>query len=178
MTSLSPMPAPDARLHIAALRKSVPGGRVLFSGLALDVAPGELVAIMGESGSGKSTLLNLIAGLDRPDSGDVVIAGTRLGGLDERGLTELRRARIGFVFQAFHILPYLTLRRNVALPLAIARIEAFSAELAHASAPPSVEPTASAAAAPPMAPAPRTAAAAVPTLALAPLNHARRAGEL
>jgi hypothetical protein len=66
----------------------------------------------------------------------------------------------------------------MALPLAIARIEAFSAELAHASAPPSAEPTASAAAAPPMAPAPRTAAAAVPTLALAPLNHARRAGEL
>jgi len=127
MTSLSPMPAPDARLHIAALRKSVPGGRVLFSGLALDVAPGELVAIMGESGSGKSTLLNLIAGLDRPDSGDVVIAGTRLGGLDERGLTELRRARIGFVFQAFHILPYLTLRRNVALPLAIGKTGAAEA---------------------------------------------------
>ncbi|WP_295530554.1 ABC transporter ATP-binding protein [Novosphingobium sp. Chol11] len=115
------MPAPDARLQIRALSKSVPGGRVLFSGLTLDVAPGDLVAIMGESGSGKSTLLNLIAGLDHPDGGEVVIAGTRLGGLDERGLTDLRRRQIGFVFQAFHILPYLTLRRNVALPLAIGK---------------------------------------------------------
>ena len=121
MSPQSPMPAPDARLQIRALSKSVPGGRVLFSGLTLDVAPGELVAIMGESGSGKSTLLNLIAGLDHPDGGEVVIAGTRLGGLDERGLTDLRRRQIGFVFQAFHILPYLTLRRNVALPLAIGK---------------------------------------------------------
>ncbi len=121
MSPQSPMPAPDARLQIRALSKSVPGGRVLFSGLTLDVAPGDLVAIMGESGSGKSTLLNLIAGLDHPDGGEVVIAGTRLGGLDERGLTDLRRRQIGFVFQAFHILPYLTLRRNVALPLAIGK---------------------------------------------------------
>ena len=134
MTPLSTMPEPgEARLHIAGLGKSVPGGRVLFSGLALDVAPGELVAIMGESGSGKSTLLNVIAGLDRPDAGDIVIEGTRLGGLDERGLTDLRRARIGFVFQAFHILPYLTLRRNVALPLAIGRTGAGEA-LARADA--------------------------------------------
>jgi putative ABC transport system ATP-binding protein len=110
-----------AGLHIDALRKSVPGGRVLFSGLMLDVRPGELVAIMGESGSGKSTLLNVIAGLDQPDSGDVVIEGERLAALDERGLTDLRRRQIGFVFQAFHILPYLTLRRNVALPLAIGK---------------------------------------------------------
>ncbi len=110
------------RLHIDALRKAVPGGRVLFSGLTLDVAPGELVAIIGESGSGKSTLLNVIAGLDAPDGGEVAIDGERLAMLDERGLTDLRRRRIGFVFQAFHILPYLTLRRNIALPLAIGRI--------------------------------------------------------
>jgi len=107
------------RLHIDGLQKSVPGGRILFSGLTLDVAAGELVAIMGESGSGKSTLLNIIAGLDQADSGEVVIEGERLSALDERGLTDLRRRRIGFVFQAFHILPYLTLRQNVALPLAI-----------------------------------------------------------
>jgi len=107
------------RLHIDGLQKSVPGGRILFSGLTLDVAAGELVAIMGESGSGKSTLLNMIAGLDQADSGEVVIEGERLSALDERGLTDLRRRRIGFVFQAFHILPYLTLRQNVALPLAI-----------------------------------------------------------
>lgn len=111
-----------ARLHIDALAKTVPGGRALFTGLSLDVAAGELVAIMGESGSGKSTLLNIIAGLDQPDSGEVTIESERLSALDERGLTDLRRRRIGFVFQAFHILPYLTLRRNVALPLAIGRI--------------------------------------------------------
>lgn len=110
-----------SRLHIEGLIKSVPGGRVLFSGLSLDVAAGELVAIIGESGSGKSTLLNIIAGLDTPDDGEVVIDGERLAALDERGLTDLRRRRIGFVFQAFHILPYLSLRRNVALPLAIGR---------------------------------------------------------
>ncbi len=117
----------SARLQIAGLTKSMPGGRTLFSGLTLEVAPGELVAIMGESGSGKSTLLNVIAGLDTPDGGDVLIEGTRLGGLDERGLTDLRRRRIGFVFQAFHILPYLTLRRNVALPLAIGKTGALEA---------------------------------------------------
>ena len=110
-----------ARLTINALAKSVPGGRVLFSGLSLEVAAGELVAIIGESGSGKSTLLNMIAGLDRADGGEVAVDGARLSELDERGLTELRRRRIGFVFQAFHILPYLTLRRNVALPLVIGR---------------------------------------------------------
>ena len=112
-----------ARLCIDGLSKSVPGGRVLFSGLSLDVAPGELVAIIGESGSGKSTLLNLVAGLDTPDCGEVTIEGEHLSALDERGLTDLRRRRIGFVFQAFHILPYLTLRRNVALPLAIGKTD-------------------------------------------------------
>jgi len=72
---------------------------------------------MGESGAGKSTLLNIIAGLDRPDSGRVLLAGTDLGQLDDDALTRLRRARIGFIFQAFHILPYLTVLQNVALPL-------------------------------------------------------------
>lgn len=93
---------------------------MLFRDLSLSVAPGELVAIVGESGSGKSTLLNIAAGLDRYDAGQILIGGEDLAGMDERGLTDLRRRRIGFVFQAFHILPYLTLRRNVALPLALA----------------------------------------------------------
>lgn len=107
-------------LELRALTKSVPGGRVLFSDLTLSVAPGELVAIVGESGSGKSTLLNIAAGLDSYDAGQILIGGENLAHLDDRGLTDLRRRRIGFVFQAFHILPYLTLRRNVALPLALA----------------------------------------------------------
>jgi putative ABC transport system ATP-binding protein len=109
------------QLELRALTKTVPGGRVLFRDLALTLVPGELVAIIGESGAGKSTLLNLAAGLDQVDSGEIVIGGDRLSDLDERALTDVRRRRIGFVFQAFHILPYLTLRRNVALPLALAK---------------------------------------------------------
>lgn len=109
-----------SHLELRAITKSVPGGRVLFRDLSLSVAPGELVAIVGESGSGKSTLLNIAAGLDVYDEGQILIGGEDLASLDDRGLTDLRRRRIGFVFQAFHILPYLTLRRNVALPLALA----------------------------------------------------------
>lgn len=106
-------------LAVSALRKSVPGGRILFEGLDLTVAPGEIVAVMGESGVGKSTLLNLIAGLDQADSGGVAIDGVRLETLDDDGRTRLRRDRIGFVFQAFHLLPHLSLARNVALPLVL-----------------------------------------------------------
>ncbi|MDZ4318602.1 MAG: ATP-binding cassette domain-containing protein, partial [Phenylobacterium sp.] len=83
----------------------MPGGRLLFSNLAFDMAPGEIVAIMGESGVGKSTLLNLIAGLDRADTGRIEIDGVDLSTLDDDARTGLRRDRIGFVFQAFHILP-------------------------------------------------------------------------
>jgi len=93
--------------------------RVVLDGLALHVARGEFVAVRGESGIGKSTLLNLIAGLDRPDAGTVRVDGTDLGALDDDALTRLRRGRIGFVFQAFHVLPYLGVGENVALPLAL-----------------------------------------------------------
>ena len=110
------VPAP--LLHVTSLAKSVPG-RLLFDALDLDVGAGELVAIVGESGVGKSTLLNILAGLDRPDAGEVTIEGRNLTTLDDKALTELRRDRIGFVFQAFHVLPYLTLRQNVGLPLAL-----------------------------------------------------------
>lgn len=92
---------------------------MLFRQLDLTVAAGQLVAILGESGVGKSTLLNILAGLDEADEGVVSLEGTVLGALDEAARTRLRRERIGFVFQAFHILPYLTLRQNVALPLAL-----------------------------------------------------------
>ena len=106
-------------LNVSGLVKTVPGGRKLFEGLDLSLAPGEFVAVTGESGAGKSTLLNLIAGLDSPDAGRVQIGGTDIAGLDDDGRTRLRRDRIGFVFQAFHVLPHLDLAHNVALPLAL-----------------------------------------------------------
>jgi putative ABC transport system ATP-binding protein len=111
-------------LSVASLAKSVPGGRRLFADLDLSVAAGELVAIVGESGVGKSTLLNILAGLDDSDAGEVRIEGISLQELDESQRTRLRRQRIGFVFQAFHILPYLTLGQNVALPLALVSADA------------------------------------------------------
>jgi putative ABC transport system ATP-binding protein len=116
------------RLLVRGLAKTVPGGRQLFSGLDLGVSGGELVAIVGESGTGKSTLLNILAGLDDADAGLVAVGGTALGDLDETARTKLRRERIGFVFQAFHILPYLTLGQNVALPLALVSPDAARAK--------------------------------------------------
>jgi len=117
-----------ALLRVQALGKSVPGPRRLFRDLDLTVRAGELVAIIGESGVGKSTLLNILAGLDDADEGSVDLDGIALGALDEQARTQLRRERIGFVFQAFHILPYLTLRQNVALPLALVSPDADVAE--------------------------------------------------
>ncbi len=84
------------------------------------VAPGELVALVGPSGCGKSTTLNLIAGVDRPDRGSVVVCGTDVGRADETALTQLRRRSVGIVFQAFHLMPHLTVEENVALPLDLA----------------------------------------------------------
>jgi putative ABC transport system ATP-binding protein len=89
----------------------------LFEGLELELRGGEYLAIMGESGVGKSTLLNLLAGLDRPDSGRIWLEGVDLAALDDDARTLLRRRAVGFVFQAFHVLPYLTVEQNVALPL-------------------------------------------------------------
>jgi putative ABC transport system ATP-binding protein len=118
---MSPSAASSAPvLSVAALRKSVPGGRLLFDRLHLSAKAGEVVAIMGESGVGKSTLLNLIAGLDVADAGGIAIEGVSLAGLGDDERTILRRDRIGFVFQAFHILPHLNLAQNIALPLVLA----------------------------------------------------------
>jgi putative ABC transport system ATP-binding protein len=89
----------------------------IFEGVDLELRPGEYLAIMGESGVGKSTLLNLLAGLDAPDSGRVLLEGVDLGSLDDDAVTLLRRRAVGFVFQAFHVLPYLSVEQNVALPL-------------------------------------------------------------
>ena len=95
------------------------GARTVLDGLSLSVARGEYVAVVGESGSGKSTLLNLIAGLDQPDAGSVVVDGVNLGAMDDEQRTLTRRAKLGFVFQSFHILPHLTVAQNVELPLVL-----------------------------------------------------------
>jgi putative ABC transport system ATP-binding protein len=92
-------------------------GRSVLRDVSLQLHAGEYVAIVGESGVGKSTLLNLIAGLDRPDSGRLVLDGVDYSQLDEAALTRLRRDKLGFIFQAFHILPHLNILQNVALPL-------------------------------------------------------------
>ena len=89
-------------------------------GVSLEVARGKLTAVMGPSGSGKSTLMHILAALDIPTSGYVVLAGTRLGGLSDTEITKLRRKHIGFVFQFFNLLPMLTAEENVLLPLTIA----------------------------------------------------------
>lgn len=93
------------------------GDTPVFSNVSLDVAQGEFVAIAGESGVGKSTLLNCMAGLDSWDEGSVTLDGQNLASLDDEQRALLRRGRVGFVFQAFHVLPHLDVGQNVALPL-------------------------------------------------------------
>ncbi len=93
------------------------GDNPVFEQVSFDVARGEVVAILGESGVGKSTLLNALAGLDAPSTGRVELAGRALQALGDRALTHWRRANVGFVFQAFHMLPHLSVAQNVALPL-------------------------------------------------------------
>ena len=103
-------------LYISGIRKSF-GGRAVLSAVTLSVEAGEYVAIVGESGVGKSTLLNIVAGLELPDGGEVRFDGTNLNALDDDARTLLRRDKFGFVFQAFHVLPHLTVEQNVGLPL-------------------------------------------------------------
>ena len=93
------------------------GARTVLNGVSLELAAGEYAAVIGDSGIGKSTLLNVIAGLEPIDSGEIVFEGARLADLDDDALARLRRDKFGFVFQAFHVLPHLTVEENVALPL-------------------------------------------------------------
>ena len=89
-------------------------------GVSVDIAEGRLTAVMGPSGSGKSTLMHILAGLDKPTSGTVEVAGVDIGSLDDTALTKLRRDHIGFIFQFFNLLPMLTAAENIALPLKLA----------------------------------------------------------
>jgi putative ABC transport system ATP-binding protein len=104
-------------LELRHIGKAYANGQRVLTDLSYTLGAGEYVAIMGESGVGKSTLLNLIAGLDTPDAGEILINGIAMSSLDDDAATRLRRKAFGFVFQAFHILPHLTLGQNIALPL-------------------------------------------------------------
>jgi putative ABC transport system ATP-binding protein len=111
-----------AVLRLASVSKRF-GSRLVLNDVSLEVPPGEYVAILGESGIGKSTLLNAIAGLEPVDAGRIFFGDTDITALDDDALTRLRRERYGFIFQAFHVLPQLSVAQNVALPLVLRGIE-------------------------------------------------------
>jgi putative ABC transport system ATP-binding protein len=135
-----PMPSAQAQItresvlktdHLTKQVSSPEGPLTIVQDVSLDIAAGESVAVVGPSGAGKSTLLALLAGLDAPTSGKIWLAGTDLGALDEDGRARLRAQRVGFVFQAFHLVPALTALENVMLPLELAgRADARSGALA------------------------------------------------
>lgn len=104
-------------LRLLNINKEYVDGRQVLSNLSYTLGAGEYVAIMGDSGVGKSTLLNLIAGLDTPDTGEILMDEVAISSLDDDAATRLRREKFGFIFQAFHVLPHLTLSQNIALPL-------------------------------------------------------------
>ena len=118
-------------VSVANLTKTFggPDRRRVFESIAFTVARGEFVAIVGESGIGKSTLLNLVAGLERADSGTISVDGVDIASLSDDALTLLRRRRMGFVFQSFHVLPYLSVAQNVALPLALLGVHGDDADI-------------------------------------------------
>ncbi|WJV48017.1 ABC transporter ATP-binding protein [Streptomyces flavofungini] len=127
-------PAPRPVVRLTGVTKEYPGGVAALRGVDLDVAQGELLAIVGPSGSGKSTLLHIVGTLDRPTAGTVEIAGHDVASLSDRSLSALRASRIGFVFQAFHLVPGVSARDNVAegllysgLPRAVRRARAAEA---------------------------------------------------
>ena len=113
-----------AVLRLESLSKRYGERAPLFVGLQLTLAPGEYLAVMGESGVGKSTLLNVLAGLEAPSAGRIWLDGEELGPLSDDARTLKRRRGVGFVFQAFHVLPYLSVAQNVALPLELLAVTA------------------------------------------------------
>ena len=115
-----PTSSPAVLRLSAIVKRYAPDRPAVLDGIDFELGPGEYVAVMGESGVGKSTLLNPMAGLDRPDAGRIQFEGADLGTLDDDAATLLRRERMGFVFQAFHVLPYMTVADNVGLPLDLA----------------------------------------------------------
>ena len=116
LSSTVPQPA----IALTGVSKVHPGGVRALDGVSLTVPAGEFLAVMGPSGSGKSTLMHCAAGLDTPTSGDVVIAGHPIGRLGEDDRTRLRREHVGFVFQAYNLVPALTVADNITLPLRLA----------------------------------------------------------
>src|SRR5476651_720849 len=141
-TAMSQNPIPSAQAqtnrdsvlktdHLTKKVNSPEGPLTIVQDVSLDITAGESVAVVGASGAGKSTLLALLAGLDTPTSGKIWLAGTDLTALDEDGRARLRAQRVGFVFQAFHLVPALTALENVMLPLELAgRRDARSVALA------------------------------------------------
>jgi putative ABC transport system ATP-binding protein len=114
-------------ISIRGLKKTYDNGSrkvEVLHGVDLEVASGEFIAIMGPSGSGKSTLLNLIAGLDRPTEGELIVANERLGGRGTSQLAQWRARHVGFVFQLYHLLPALTAAQNVEVPLLLTQLRA------------------------------------------------------
>src|SRR5215470_10592922 len=112
------MPAPALELrNVSKSYREGEAERVVLRDVSVTIARGEIVVLLGRSGSGKSTLLNVIAGIDRPTAGRVMVDGTDLTALDEQARTRFRRAHIGFVFQFFNLIPLLTVEENLLLPL-------------------------------------------------------------
>ena len=124
-------PAPAPLVAVRGLELTVPsaaGPVNILRGIDLAVAAGETLAVVGPSGSGKTSLMMLLAGLERPSAGRITVAGHDLAAMDEDGLAAFRRAHVGIVFQAFHLIPTMTALENVAVPLELAgRRDAFAA---------------------------------------------------
>ncbi|WP_432111626.1 ABC transporter ATP-binding protein [Streptomyces sp. YPW6] len=125
-TALAEDPARGVMVTVEDLHRSYGSGAAAvhaLRGVSFRIPRGELVALKGRSGSGKTTLLNLVGGLDTPDSGRITVDGTELAGLGEKGLLELRRERVGFIFQSFGLIPILTAAENVGVPLRLRRAD-------------------------------------------------------